>query len=116
MALKAMEKGKHAFIEVSPAVTVDQCWQLVDMAEKTQRHCSIIENCCYGDEELFVLNLARQGFFGDLKHTPSAPTSTTLAAASSGALVVKAIGAATTIASWMGTSTPRTASARWPST
>ncbi|MEI6794070.1 MAG: Gfo/Idh/MocA family oxidoreductase, partial [Verrucomicrobiota bacterium] len=27
MALKVMEKGKHAFIEVSPAVTVDQCWQ-----------------------------------------------------------------------------------------
>ncbi len=72
MALKAMEKGKHAFIEVSPAVTVDQCWQLVDMAEKTQRHCSIIENCCYGDEELFVLNLARQGFFGDLKHAECA--------------------------------------------
>ena len=72
MALKAMEQGKHAFVEVSPAVTVDQCWQLVDMAEKTQRHCSILENCCYGEEELFVLNLARQGFFGDLKHAECA--------------------------------------------
>ena len=72
MALKAMEKGKHAFIEVSPAVTVDQCWQLVDMAEKTQRLCSILENCCYGEEELFVLNLVRQGFFGDLKHAECA--------------------------------------------
>jgi len=48
MALKAMEHGKHVFMEVSPAVTVDECWQLVDMSEKTQRHCAIIENCCYG--------------------------------------------------------------------
>ena len=72
MALKTMEMGKHAFVEVSPAVTVDQCWQLVDMAEKTQRHCAILENCCYGDEELFVLNLARQGFFGELKHAECA--------------------------------------------
>ena len=45
MALKAMEHGKHVFIEVSAAVTVDECWQLVDMSEKTQRHCAIIENC-----------------------------------------------------------------------
>jgi hypothetical protein len=72
MALKAMELGKHVFVEVSAAVTVDECWQLVDMSEKTQRHCSILENCCYGEEELFVLNLARQGFFGDLKHAECA--------------------------------------------
>ena len=72
MALKAMEHGKHVFLEVSAAVTVDECWRLVDMSEKTQRHCSILENCCYGEEELFVLNLARQGFFGELKHAECA--------------------------------------------
>ena len=72
MCLKAMREGKHAFVEVSPAVTVDECWQLVDCSELTQRHCVVLENCCYGDSELFVLNLARQGFFGELKHAECA--------------------------------------------
>jgi len=64
--------GKHAFVEVSAAVTVDECWQLVDASEKYQRHCSILENCCYGEEELFVLHMARQGLFGELKHAECA--------------------------------------------
>jgi hypothetical protein len=68
MALRAMELGKHAFVEVNCGLTVDECWDLVDASEKYQRHCPILENACYGEEELFVLNLARQGFFGDLKH------------------------------------------------
>jgi len=68
MAIRAMELGKHAFVEVNCGLTVDECWDLVDASEKHQRHCPILENCCYGEEELFVLNLARQGFFGDLKH------------------------------------------------
>jgi hypothetical protein len=68
MALKCMSLGKHAFVEVNCGLTVDECWQLVDASEKYQRHCPILENACYGDEELFVLNLQRQGFFGDLKH------------------------------------------------
>jgi predicted dehydrogenase len=68
MAIRAMELGKHAFLEVNCGLTVDECWDIVDASEKTQRHCPILENCCYGEEELFVLNLQRQGFFGDLKH------------------------------------------------
>jgi hypothetical protein len=28
----------------------------------------ILENCCYGPEELLVLNMVRQGVFGDLLH------------------------------------------------
>lgn len=68
MALRAMERGKHAFIEVSAAVTVEDCWKLVDASERTRRHCVMLENCCYGENELFVLNLARQGVFGDLLH------------------------------------------------
>jgi hypothetical protein len=68
MALGAMEHGKHAFVEVSAAVTVDDCWRLVDTSERTRRHCLILENCCYGENELFVLNMAREGVFGELNH------------------------------------------------
>jgi hypothetical protein len=68
MALGAMEHGKHAFVEVAAAVTVDDCWKLVDTSERTRRHCVLLENCCYGREELFVLNMAREGVFGELTH------------------------------------------------
>jgi Oxidoreductase family, NAD-binding Rossmann fold len=68
MAVAAMEHGKHAFVEVSAAVTVDECWKLVDASERTQRHCVMLENCCYGENELFVLNMVREGVFGELTH------------------------------------------------
>ena len=72
MALRAMERGKHAFVEVASAVTVDECWKLVDTSERTQRHCVMLENCCYGENELFILNLAREGVFGELTHAECA--------------------------------------------
>ncbi len=72
MAVRAMERGKHAFVEVSAGVTVDDCWKLVDTSERTQRHCVMLENCCYGENELFVLNMAREGVFGELTHAECA--------------------------------------------
>ena len=72
MALRVMERGKSAFVEVAAAVTVDDCWRLVDTSERTQQHCVILENCCYSENELFVLNLAREGVFGDLLHAECA--------------------------------------------
>jgi len=68
MAVSAMKQGKHAAIEVPAAITLDECWQLVDTAEQTQRHCMMLENCCYGEIELLVLNMVRQGVFGELTH------------------------------------------------
>jgi hypothetical protein len=72
MALRVMEQGKHAFIEVAAAVTIEDCWRLVNTSERTQRHCVMLENCCYGENELFVLNMARAGVFGDLVHAECA--------------------------------------------
>jgi len=68
IALYAMEHGKHVTVEVPAALTVDDCWALVDTAEKTQRHCMMLENCCYDFFELTTLNMARQGVFGDIIH------------------------------------------------
>jgi predicted dehydrogenase len=72
MALGAMEHGKHAFVEVAAAVTVDDAWKLVDTSERTRRHCVLLENCCYGENEMFVLNMAREGVFGELTHAECA--------------------------------------------
>jgi predicted dehydrogenase len=72
MAVAAMKAGKHAFIEVPAAITVDGCWELVDTAEQTQRHCMMMENVNYGREELMVLNMCRLGVFGELLHGEAA--------------------------------------------
>ena len=68
MAVYAMEQGKHAATEVPAAVTVDECWQLVETSERTRKHCMMLENCCYDFFELLTLNMARQGYFGEIVH------------------------------------------------
>lgn len=68
MAVAAMTSGKHTFVEVPAATTIADCWKLVDTSEKTRRHCLMLENCCYGYTELMVLNMIRDGLFGDLLH------------------------------------------------
>ena len=68
IALYAMEHGKHVAVEVPAALTLDDCWALVDTAEKTQRHCMMLENCCYDFFELATLNMARNDIFGEIYH------------------------------------------------
>ncbi|MFC7622215.1 Gfo/Idh/MocA family protein [Microlunatus sp. GCM10028923] len=72
LAVAAMEAGKHAAVEVPAALTLDECWQLVDTSERTRRHCVMLENCNYGYNELLVLNLVRDGVLGDLLHAEAA--------------------------------------------
>lgn len=68
ICLSAMKNGKHAVTEVPAAYTTEGCWQLVESAEKFQKHCVMLENCCYDREEMMVLNMVRKGLFGQLLH------------------------------------------------
>lgn len=68
VCLAAMENGKHAATEVPAAYTVDGCWALVEAAERFEKHCVMMENCNYDRPELMVLNMARQGLFGEIVH------------------------------------------------
>ncbi|MCF6441434.1 Gfo/Idh/MocA family oxidoreductase [Pseudoalteromonas luteoviolacea] len=72
MAIDTMESGKHAFVEVPLALTVEEMWQIVDTAERTQKNCMMMENVNYGRDELMVLNMVRQGIFGELLHGEAA--------------------------------------------
>jgi len=72
MALYGMNHGKHVAVEVPIAYTLTDCWNLIETAERTQKHCIMIENCCYNEEELFVLNMIENGVFGDITHTEGA--------------------------------------------
>jgi hypothetical protein len=72
MCVAGMTNGKHVGTEVPAAVTLKECWELVDVSEKTQRHCVIMENCCYGWSEMMVLNMVKAGMFGELLHAECA--------------------------------------------
>ena len=68
ICLAAMKNGKHSACEVPLAYTVDECWELVETAEKLQKHCMMMENCCYGRTEMLILHMVRKGVFGELVH------------------------------------------------
>ncbi|MCA0377259.1 MAG: Gfo/Idh/MocA family oxidoreductase [Gemmatimonadetes bacterium] len=68
----ALKAGKHCGSEVPIAMSVDECWELVELSEQAQRHCLLMENCCYGQSELTVLRMVREGVFGTLLHAEAA--------------------------------------------
>ncbi len=72
MALDAMKNGKHAAVEVPAATTLEECWDLVNTSESTRKQCVILENCCYGANEMMVLEMVRDGFFGEITHGEAA--------------------------------------------
>ena len=72
MACYAMEQGKHVAIEVPAATTVEECWRLVDTAERTRRHCFMLENCCYDTFHQATLTMVEKGMLGTLTHLEGA--------------------------------------------
>lgn len=72
MSLFAMKHGKHVACEVPIALTLDECWELVETSEKTKQHCMMLENCCYDFFEMLTLNMARNGLFGEIVHAEGA--------------------------------------------
>lgn len=66
MAVYSMEHGKHVCVEVPAAVTLEECWQLVETSERTRKYCRMLENDCFAS--LLTLNMARKGFYGDIVH------------------------------------------------
>jgi len=72
MAIETMKQGAHAFVEVPIAVTLQEMWDIVDTSEQTQKHCMMMENCCFNGEELWVLNMINEGVFGDVNHAEGA--------------------------------------------
>jgi predicted dehydrogenase len=72
MSVYGMENGKHVACEQPMAMTIADCWRLVEVAERTQKHCMYMENCCFNGEELWVLNMINEGVFGDINHAEGA--------------------------------------------
>jgi hypothetical protein len=68
IAVDAMKAGKYVGVEVGGAYSIDECWELVRTYEETGVPCMMLENCCYGREELMVLNMVKKGLFGEVIH------------------------------------------------
>ena len=68
LACEAMRAGKYTAIEVAGAYSVEDCWKLVRTYEETGIPCMMLENCCYGRDELMVLRMVREGVFGEIVH------------------------------------------------
>jgi hypothetical protein len=68
VCVAAMKNGKHAATEVPAAVTIDECWELVETAETLQKHCIMMENVNYGRWEMMVFHMVRLGLFGEVLH------------------------------------------------
>ena len=66
MATAALRAGKYTGLEVAGAFSVDECWELVRAHEETGTHLMFLENVCYRRDVMAVLNMARQGVFGEL--------------------------------------------------
>jgi hypothetical protein len=73
-----MEHEKHAYTELPAATTIEDCWKLVETSERTRKFCVQDSSSCHGyggidwSMPAIVLNMVRQGFFGDVIHAEGA--------------------------------------------
>ena len=66
--IECMKAGKPVGTEVGGAYSIEECWKLVRAYEETGVPCMLLENCCYGREEMMAMNMVKQGIFGEIVH------------------------------------------------
>lgn len=69
MIIGAIDAGiKYVASEVIIGISLEDHWDVVKAAEKNNAHVMMLENVCYRRDVLAVLNMVRQGLFGELIH------------------------------------------------
>lgn len=68
ISIFAMEKGIPVGSDVGAEYSLVGCQRLVDTFERTKTPYMLLENCCYGREELMATAMARAGVFGQIVH------------------------------------------------
>jgi hypothetical protein len=64
----AMRAGKIVGMEVCGAMSLGECWEYVRTSEETGVPIMMLENVCYRRDVMAILNMVRQGLFGELIH------------------------------------------------
>ncbi len=65
-AILALRAGRHVMSEVTAAVTLDECWRMLDAVRSSGKVYFFSENYCYIRENVLVRSLVEAGLFGDL--------------------------------------------------
>jgi len=69
MVLDSLQAGiKYVATEVILGITLEDHWNVVREAEKQKANVMMLENVCYRRDVIAVLNMVRQGLFGELLH------------------------------------------------
>jgi len=69
MIMGALDAGlKYVATEVILGITLQDHWDVVKAAEENNAHVMMLENVCYRRDVMAVLNMVRQGLFGELIH------------------------------------------------
>lgn len=68
MSVEAMKAGRYVGTEVGGAFSIDECWELVRTHEATGAHLYFLENVCFRRDVMAVLQMVREGVFGELVH------------------------------------------------
>jgi predicted dehydrogenase len=69
MIIGSVESGlKYVGTEVMLGITLEDHWDVVKAAEKYKANVMMLENVCYRRDVMAILNMVRQGLFGELIH------------------------------------------------
>lgn len=74
VAIYAMKKGIPVASEVGGEYSIDRCFELVRTHEETGTPYMLLENCCYGENELLATAMARKGLLGTISFCAGAYT------------------------------------------
>lgn len=67
-ATEAMKAGKITGLEVCGALSLEECWDYVNVYEETKTPVFMMENVCYRRDIMSVMHMVRKGKFGQLVH------------------------------------------------
>ena len=62
VGIDALKSGRRVGLEVGGACSMEECWEMVHASEQTGIPLMLLENCCYGENEMMVLNMVKKPF------------------------------------------------------
>ena len=69
MVMGALDAGlKYVATEVILGITLQDHWDVVKSAERNNANVMMLENVCYRRDVMAILNMVRQGLFGEILH------------------------------------------------
>jgi predicted dehydrogenase len=68
MCIESLDAGKYVGTEVCLGITLEDHWNVVKACERNRGNLMMLENVCYRRDVMAILNMVRQGLFGEIIH------------------------------------------------